>query len=83
MREVLWERLRRTEIEQAAKAGAVAIIPIASLEQHANHLPVNTDSNIVSTVVRRAAQAATRPHDEVLLEVGNYVASLVAALREG
>ena len=57
MREVLWERLRRTEIEQAAKAGAVAIIPIASLEQHANHLPVNTDSNIVSTVARRAAQA--------------------------
>jgi creatinine amidohydrolase len=61
MREVLWERLRRTEIEQAAKAGAVAIIPIASLEQHANHLPVNTDSNIVSTVARRAAQAMEFP----------------------
>jgi len=57
MREVLWERLRRTEIEQAAKAGAVVIIPIASLEQHANHLPVNTDSNIVSTVAARAARA--------------------------
>lgn len=57
MREVLWERLRRTEIEQAAKAGAVAIIPIASLEQHANHLPVNTDSNIVSTIAERAARA--------------------------
>ena len=61
MREVLWERLRRTEIEQAAKAGAVAIIPIASLEQHANHLPVNTDSNIVSTVAQRAAQAMELP----------------------
>ena len=61
MREVLWERLKRTEIEQAAKAGAVAIIPIASLEQHANHLPVNTDSNIVSTVARRAAQAVEFP----------------------
>jgi len=57
MREVLWERLRRTEIERAAKAGAVVIIPIASLEQHANHLPVNTDSNIVSTVAARAARA--------------------------
>lgn len=57
MREVLWERLKRTEIEQAAKAGAVVIIPIASLEQHANHLPVNTDSNIVSTIARRAAEA--------------------------
>ena len=57
MREVLWERLRRTEIEQAAKAGAVVIIPVASLEQHANHLPVNTDSNIVSTVAQQAARA--------------------------
>ena len=61
MREVLWERLKRTEIEQAAKAGAVVIIPIASLEQHANHLPVNTDSNIVSTVAKRAAQAVEFP----------------------
>lgn len=57
MREVLWERLRRTEIEEAAKAGALAMIPVASLEQHANHLPLNTDSNIVSTIARRAAQA--------------------------
>jgi creatinine amidohydrolase len=61
MREVLWERLKRTEIEQAAKAGAVVVIPIASLEQHANHLPVNTDSNIVSTVAKRAAQAVEFP----------------------
>lgn len=61
MREVLWERLKRTEIEQAAQAGALAIIPIASLEQHANHLPLNTDANIVSTVARRAAQAVAFP----------------------
>ena len=57
MREVLWERLRRTEIGQAARAGAVVIVPIASLEQHANHLPVNTDSNIVSTIAQSAARA--------------------------
>jgi creatinine amidohydrolase len=57
MREVLWERLRRTEIEQAAGAGAVVIVPVASLEQHANHLPVNTDSNIVFTIAERAARA--------------------------
>jgi creatinine amidohydrolase len=56
MREVLWERLRRTQIGEAARAGALVIIPIASLEQHAGHLPVNTDSNIVSTIARRAAE---------------------------
>ncbi len=61
MREVLWERLKRTDIEQASKDGALVIIPIASLEQHANHLPVNTDSNIVSTVARRAAEAVEFP----------------------
>ena len=33
-----------------------------------------------SAIVRRIAQAADRPHDEVLAEVGNYAASLVAAL---
>ena len=33
-----------------------------------------------SAMVRRFAQATTRPHDEVLAEVGNYAASLVAAL---
>src|SRR5512138_1797203 len=57
MREVRWERLRRTQIAEAAKAGAIALIPIASLEQHANHLPVNTDSNTVFTIARRAAEA--------------------------
>lgn len=59
MHEVLWERLRRTEIADASRAGAIVILPIASLEQHADHLPVNTDSNIVSTVARRAAEAIT------------------------
>ncbi|HTU02085.1 MAG TPA: creatininase family protein, partial [Candidatus Sulfotelmatobacter sp.] len=57
MREVLWERLRRTEIAEASKAGAIIILPVASLEQHANHLSVNTDSNIVSTIAARAARA--------------------------
>jgi creatinine amidohydrolase len=56
MREVLWERLKRTDIQQAANTGAVVIIPVASLEQHANHLPLNTDANIVSTIAQRAAR---------------------------
>ena len=81
MREVLWERLRRTEIEQAAKAGAVAIIPIASLEQHANHLPVNTDSNIVSTVARRAAQAIGVPGAGLADRLDRVLAPPHAAIR--
>ncbi len=59
MREVLWERLRRTQIGEAAKAAGIAVLPVASLEQHGNHLPVNTDANTVSTIARRAAEAIT------------------------
>jgi creatinine amidohydrolase len=57
MKEVLWGKLRRPEIENAARAGGVVIIPVASIEQHGNHLPVNTDANCVFEIAKRAAQA--------------------------
>ena len=57
MKKILWEQMRRTEIDAAAKAGAVVIMPVASIEQHANHLPINTDTNICTTLARRAADA--------------------------
>lgn len=57
MKKVLWEQMRRTEIEQASKDGAVVVIPVAATEQHANHLPVNTDTNICTTLAKRAAEA--------------------------
>lgn len=57
MKKVLWEQMRRTEIDAAVKAGAVVIIPVASIEQHANHLPINTDTNICSAFAKRAAEA--------------------------
>lgn len=42
--------------------------------------PVSDGVIVGSAIVRRVSQAATRPHDEVLAEVGNYAASLMAAL---
>ena len=57
MKKVLWEELRRTEFEQAVKADAVVIIPVASTEQHGDHLPVNTDANQCFSIAQRAAQA--------------------------
>ncbi len=57
MKKILWEQMRRTEFEAAVRADAVVIIPVASIEQHANHLPINTDTNICSTIARRAAEA--------------------------
>ncbi len=57
MKKILWQEMRRTEFEKAVKADAIVIIPVASIEQHGNHLPVNTDTNCCFTIAQRAAQA--------------------------
>ena len=57
MKKILWQEMRRTEIEEAAKVDAVVIIPVGSTEQHGDHLPVNTDMNCCYAVAQRAAQS--------------------------
>src|SRR4029079_13528871 len=52
-----------------------------STPEHVRLLAPVADGLIVgSAVVRRMAEAANRPRDAVLKEVGDYVASLVAAM---
>lgn len=53
MGEYTWE-----EIRARAQEGAIALVPTASLEQHGPHLPVSTDTTLVTAVAREAAQAA-------------------------
>jgi len=57
VKKVLWQELRRSEFEKAVKANAIVIIPVASTEQHGEHLPVNTDACSCFTIAQRAAQA--------------------------
>ena len=57
MKKIHWEEMRRTEFEELAKANAVVIIPVGSTEQHANHLPINTDMNCCYAIAQRAAQS--------------------------
>ena len=57
VKKVLWQELRRTEFEQMVKADAIVIIPVASIEQHGDHLPVNTDENTCREIAQRAARA--------------------------
>lgn len=45
--------LTRDEVAQCA-AGAVAVVPVASTEQHGPHLPMITDTFLVEEVLRRA-----------------------------
>lgn len=56
MKKILWQEMRRTEIEEAAKANAVVIIPVGSIEQHGNHLPVNTDINCSFSIAKSVAE---------------------------
>ena len=57
MKKVLWDELRRTEIEQAVKDDAIVIIPTGSTEQHGVHLPLNTDANTSFEIAKRTAEA--------------------------
>jgi creatinine amidohydrolase len=55
-RSVLWQKLRRGEIQAAAKAGGLVLQAIGAVEQHGPHLPLDTDSVTAFTVSGRAAE---------------------------
>jgi creatinine amidohydrolase len=46
------------EARQAIDDGAVVVVPVGATEQHAEHLPLETDSLLCATVARRAAELA-------------------------
>ncbi len=57
--EVQWERLTAPALREiAGKPGALAILPIGSLEQHGPHLPVITDTVSAAEAAIRAARLA-------------------------
>jgi creatinine amidohydrolase len=50
--------LSRVEAAERGRVGAVCVLPLGSLEQHGEHLPIGTDSLLVETVSLRAAGLA-------------------------
>jgi len=56
VKKVLWETLKRTEFADYVQANAVVIIPVGAMEQHGNHLPINTDTNCCFNIARAAAE---------------------------
>lgn len=50
--------LRRDELMDLVRSGAVAVVPTGSLEQHGPHLPVGTDSLLAEAVVREGVEIA-------------------------
>jgi creatinine amidohydrolase len=63
MSEIEWARLKAAEIKALAARDAIVIVPIGSTEQHGPHLPVQTDSRLVTEIAHRSARrmTATRP----------------------
>ena len=47
--------LVNTDILKLAKKGSVALIPVGSIEQHGPHLPISTDSDIVSYIAKQVS----------------------------
>jgi len=55
VREFAFARLTYLEAEGAARRGAVLILPVASVEPHGPHLPLDTDAIIAEGMAERAA----------------------------
>ncbi|MBA7634494.1 Creatinine amidohydrolase [subsurface metagenome] len=53
---VLWEELSWSELKVKATENPVVIIPVGSMEQHGPHLPVKTDTILVSYIARKIAE---------------------------
>jgi creatinine amidohydrolase/Fe(II)-dependent formamide hydrolase-like protein len=77
-----YERLTWPEVRRAAAEERVALVPVATLEDHGRHLLVDTDLRIVTEVCERAATAAADRADKgrELLEAA--VAECVAYVDE-
>ena len=61
--EVEWRKLKAQDLRALAAENAVVVIPVASIEQHGPHLPVETDTRLGYEIAVRAARkaSATRP----------------------
>jgi creatinine amidohydrolase len=51
-----WRKLRADELRERSRQDAIVILPVASLEQHGPHLPVEVDSLLGETVAGRTAE---------------------------
>jgi creatinine amidohydrolase len=67
---VLLAEMRWPEIKARIQTNAVAVIPVASTEQHGPHLPLQTDARIVTDCAIRAAE---RVADELPIVVAPTV----------
>src|SRR6202167_2819448 len=61
-----WGTLTRAEIAAARDAGAMPVLTVGAVEQHSDHLPVDTDSLSAYQLALLAAERCASPHVLVL-----------------
>lgn len=66
MEPIFWAKLTRAQIADLRDQGAVAIVPVGAIEQHADHLPVDTDAFNATEVVSLASAELERAKVVVL-----------------
>jgi creatinine amidohydrolase len=62
-----WRKLRADQLREQARRNAIIILPVASLEQHGPHLPVEVDSILGETVAARVAEKLQAKNQPVLV----------------
>jgi creatinine amidohydrolase len=62
-----WRKLRADQLREQARNDAIVILPIAAIEQHGPHLPVEVDSILGETVAARTAKKLQAAGEEVLV----------------
>jgi creatinine amidohydrolase len=62
-----WRKLRADQLREQARRDAIVIVPVAALEQHGPHLPVEVDSILGETVAARTAEKVVRKGEPVLV----------------
>jgi creatinine amidohydrolase len=62
-----WRKLRADELREQARRNAIVIVPVASLEQHGPHLPVEVDSMLGEAVAARTAEKVLAKGQPVLV----------------
>ena len=55
-----WEEMSSPEIDKLDRDRTVLLLPLGSVEQHSNHMPVGTDTILAHEVSRAAAARASR-----------------------
>ena len=63
---LMWKFLTAADLRAKAEAGAIVVLPVASIEQHGPHLPVGVDTILCERVCQAAAEAIGANHPTVV-----------------